>query len=175
MDAEDPEVLSVPGAERLVRERHVGRPARLGGTSAGEEAEEDDKAAEEEEPVGGCVQPRKGHVPCSDHERHEVVAEAGEDRNDEEEDHRRPVDCEELVVAVSRQEVVVGLCQLNPHEQRHYAGCEEEDERGHEVEDADPLVVDGRQPARDATVLPGWGERLRPNRLPAPTRAPASP
>jgi hypothetical protein len=46
-------------------------------------------AAEEEEPIGEGIETRERDVPGADHEWHEVVAEAGEDRNADEEDHRR--------------------------------------------------------------------------------------
>ena len=128
-----------------------------------EEAREDDEPAEEEEPVRERVQARERHVPRADHQRHEVVPEAREDRDDEEEDHRRAVHREELVVGVLGDEVVVRLRELGPHEQRHQAGREEEEERRDDVEDPDPLVVDRRQPAGDAAVAPGRADRLGPD------------
>ena len=161
VEAEDPEVLARPRAELLGRERRVGGPAGARGAPVGEEAREDDEPAEEEEPVREGVQARERHVPRADHERDEVVAEAREDRDDEEEDHHRPVHGEQLVVGVLRDEVVVRLGELGAHEQRHHAGGEEEDERRDDVEDPDPLVVERRQPARDAAVAPGRGRGLR--------------
>jgi len=129
-----------------------------------EKAREEDDAAHEEEPVRQGVEPREGDVARADHERDEVVAEARQDRDDEEEDHRRPVHGEELRVAVLRDEVVLGLRKLQAHEQRHQPGGEEEAERGDDVEDADPLVVDRRHPAHDAAFLPRGCERLATDR-----------
>ena len=112
VEAEDPEVLAGGRAELVRRERRVGRPAGAGGAAVGEEAREHDEPAEQEEPVGESVQARERHVLRADHERDEVVGEAREYRDDEEEDHRRPVHREELVVVVPRDEVLVRLCEL---------------------------------------------------------------
>ena len=48
----------------------------------------------------------------ADHQRHEVVTEAGADRDDEEEEHRRGVHREELVVEVLP---VLGQPEVSPH------------------------------------------------------------
>ena len=117
VDAEDPEVLPDGRAVVVSRERRVGRPARARRAAVDAEAREDDEPAQEEEPERERVQPRERHVARADHERHEVVPEAGEDRHDEEEDHRRPVDREELVVAVARDDVLLGLAELEAHEE----------------------------------------------------------
>ncbi len=155
VDAEDPEVLADGWAVRRARERRVRGPARAGGAAFDDEAREDDEPAEEEEPERERVQARERHVGGADHERHEVVPEAGEDRDDEEEDHRRPVDREELVVGVARDELLLGLAELEPHQHRHDAAGEEEEERRDDVEDPDPLVVEGHEPLRDRALLPG--------------------
>ena len=57
-----------------------------------------------------------------------------------------------------------GLRELRAHQQRHHAAGEEEHARGDDVEDPDPLVVDGDEPARDAAALPG-GHRRRGDAL----------
>ena len=163
---EDPEVLAVPDRPR--GERRVGRPARPGGAALGEEREQQDDAAEDEEPVGEGVQAREGHVAGADHQRHEVVREPGEDRDDDEEDHRRAVHRQDLVVGVPGQEVVARLRELRPHQHRHHAAGEEEDPGGDDVEDPDPLVVHGDEPARDAAALPGGDRRLGVSRQGAP-------
>ena len=99
----------------------------------------------------------KGHVSGADHERHEEVREAGEDRNADEEHHRRTVDRDELVVAVGADDVRVRLGELEAHHERHQPGEDEEDERGRDVEDPDPFVVRRDEPARDLAALPGRG------------------
>ena len=127
----------------------------------GEEAQHEHGAAEDEEPVRERVQPRERHVRGADHERHEEVREPGEDRDADEEDHRRSVDRDELVVAIRPDDVRVRLRELEAHDERHQPGEDEEDERGRDVEDPDPLVIRRDEPARDLAALPGWcGSRL---------------
>ena len=101
VEAEDPEILARSRAELCGRERHVAGPAGARRAPVGEEAREDDEAAEKEKPVRQGVQTRERHVLRADHQRNEVVAEPREDGDDEEEDHHRPVDGEQLVVASS--------------------------------------------------------------------------
>ena len=127
VEREDPVVL--PMARRVDREWRIGRPARVRGAAVGEEAQHEHEAAEDEEPVRERVQPRERHVGRADHERHEVVREAGEDRDADEEHHRRPVDRDELVVVLRADDVRVRLGQLHAHDQRHQSGEDEEHER----------------------------------------------
>ncbi len=132
-------------------ERHRRDPARLGWAPEDRRVEHD--AAGEEQPVGERVQPREGHVARADHQRDEVVAEARQHRHDEQEDHRRPVHREELVVDLRADERVVRLAKLQADHQRLGAAEDEERERGDEVEDPDSLVVGGREPAHQAARL----------------------
>ena len=107
-------------------------------------------------------------------QRHEVVAEAREHRRDEEEDHRHAVHREELVVGLGREQALARAApaaracsgRLEPAE-------EEEDERGADVAHADPLVVDGREPAR-ARPAGSAHERAQAvvRRRPSPQRPP---
>ena len=60
---------------------------------------------------------------------------------------------EELVEPLGTDELAVGPGQLKPDHERLEPGDEEEEERAPAVQDADPLVVDGREPRRDATGL----------------------
>jgi hypothetical protein len=142
------------GAVGLHRERRVDRPAGVGRSARGEEARVERDAAEEERPVGECVQAREGHVARADHQRNEEVPEAGQDRHDDEEDHRDAVDREELVVVLARDEVLVRRRKLRTDEEREDPAGHEEDERRRDVEDPDALVVDGREPAHEPPVLP---------------------
>ena len=156
VEREDPVVLPVP--RRVDRERRIGRPARVRGAAVGEEAQHEHEAAEHEEPVREGVQPRERHVGRADHERHEVVREAGENRNADEEHHRRPVDRDELVVVIRADDVRVRLGQLQTHDQCHQSREDEEHEGRADVEDPDPLVIRRDEPARDLAALPaGYG------------------
>ena len=116
VEREDPEVDPVPRRVLVGRERRVARPAALGRPAGGEEARVEDEPAEQEEPVRERVQPREGHVVRADHQRDEVVPEAGQDRHDDEEDHRRPVDREQRVVGVAADEVLVRGRELRAHQ-----------------------------------------------------------
>jgi hypothetical protein len=54
---------------------------------------------------------------------------------------------EELVVGVGAHELQLGAGQLGAHDQREPAADAEEAERGDDVQQADPLVVHGDDPA----------------------------
>ena len=141
---------SWPGASDR-RQRHVAAPAGLG---RGEEQRhvEDDPAGEQQ-PVGEGVQAREGHVARADHQRQEVVAQAGHHRHDEQEDHRRPVHREQLVVGLRSDQVVVRDAQLQAHQQRLDPAEQEEHEGRDHVQDPDLLVVGRGQPPRPAAAL----------------------
>ena len=158
VEREDPVVL--PVARRVNREWRICRPARVRSSAVGEEAQHEHEATEDEEPVREGVQPRERHVGRPDHERHEVVREAGENRNADEKHHRRPVDRDELVVVVRADDARVRLGELQPHDQCHQSREDEEDEAGGDVEDPDPLVIRRDEPARHLPALPaGHGFR----------------
>ena len=151
---------SWPFPSDCVESGGIRRPPGLGGAAVREEREHEHEAAEEEEPVRERVQARERDVPGSDHQRDEVVREAREDRDDDEEDHRRAVERDQLVVAVGAYDPAVLLHELEPDHQRADAGEQEEPERRPDVEDPDPLVVGRDEPARDAAALPGGNVRL---------------
>ena len=130
-------------------------PARARRSARGEVAAVEHDPAEQVQPVRERVQARERHVARADHQRHEEVAEPGEDRHDDEEDHRRAVHRHRAVVGVLRQEVLVRRRELRAHQQReHAARRRRRPSAVHDVEDPDPLVVDGREPARDLAALP---------------------
>ena len=87
------------------RQRRVAPPAGLGRVE--EQRRVEDDPAEQQQPERQRVEPRERHVARADHQRHEVVAEAGHHRHDEQEDHRRPVHREQLVVVLGGQQRVV--------------------------------------------------------------------
>ena len=109
--------------------------------------------AGQQQPEGERVQAREGHVARADHQRQEVVGEARHHRHDEQEDHRRAVHREQLVVDLRRDQRVVRRAQLQADHQRLDAAEAEEHERRDHVHDPDPLVVGGRDPARPAARL----------------------
>jgi hypothetical protein len=109
--------------------------------------------AEGKEPVAHRVQAWERHVARADHERHEVVSEADQGRHHDEEDHRRAVHREELVERLRSDERVVRDRELQADDERLGPADGKEEERGEEIEDADPLVVDGRRPGKGVVVL----------------------
>src|SRR5438874_9452799 len=171
MDGEDPEVLPPARLEGMLRERWVRVPAGASGAATREPARVEDDPAEEVEPVGEGVQPREGHASRAYHQRHKEVREPGEDRHDDEEDHRRPVHREHLVVRVAGEDVLVRPRELRAHQQGDDPAGHEEDQAREDVEDPDPLVVDGRQPARVAAARDDGrsGSARDPNRHSAPS------
>ena len=156
--AHEPEVDAVTGVELPDGLGGVAEPAAVGGT-AEEEAGVQQQAAGQEHPVPEGVQPGEGDVAGADQDGHEVVTEGGRQRHDHQEHHGGAVHGEELVVLVGGQDLPVGGGQLHPDHQRFTAADAEEQEGGDAVEDADPLVVDRRDPAPEAVLALGSGER----------------
>ncbi len=124
------------------------------------------------EPVAEVVHPREGHVRRPDLQRHEVVAEAAEERgNDHEEHHQNAVGRDRHVpqVAVrgadlangsSRQAHPVrthvlrtGVHQLHPHVDGEDDRDQADKPAGEKIEDADVLVVRRHEPADEEVLL----------------------
>jgi hypothetical protein len=95
--------------EGELRERRIRVPARRARPARREPARVEDDPAEQEEPVRERVQARKAMSRAPIISGHEEVAEAGEDRHDDEEDHRRPVHGEHLVVGLRVKMCSFGL------------------------------------------------------------------
>jgi hypothetical protein len=155
VEAENPHVLAESHRVGLLGERDVAGPTRCGGSGLGQESAVHHETAEWDQPEGERVDPGEGHVARPDHQRNEIVAEAGEDRNDPEEDHGGPVERHDLVVELCREEVVVADGQLGTHQQRHDAANQEEEKGRVEVHDADLLMVDGGEPLDDPVAPRG--------------------
>ena len=151
VDQVDPRVLAAAGRVDRAGQRRVAGPA--GFRRVPEERGIEDDAARQEQPEGECVQARVGHVAGADHQRHEVVRQPGHHRHDEQEDHRRPVHREQLVIGLGRHQRVVRRAQLQAHHQRLDSAQTEEHERQDHVHDPDPLVIGGGDPARPAFLL----------------------
>ena len=122
---DEPQVLARP---ELFGQRRVVRPPRRGAAALREEAGQDRQAADGQQPERQRVDPRERHVERADLQRNEVVPEAGEQREDHEEDHQRAVQGEELVVGVRSEDLRARPRELAPHQQREHAGDDEERE-----------------------------------------------
>ena len=109
--------VAAAAGEGVLGQRCVGEPAD-GRGAAGGEAEIDEQAAEQRHPESHGVQPREGHVAGADHQRHEVVADADQDRHAHEEHHRRAVHGEQLIERVGPEQVVARAEQAASESQR---------------------------------------------------------
>ena len=154
-ETQEPEVRVGPDREGLRRERRVAEPAGIGGRPH-EPTRVEEEAAEKEDPIGERVEPGEGDVPRPDHQGDEVVEECGRQRHHRQEHHAGAVHGEELVVALGAEKLAFGPGQLEPDQQGLDPRDQEERERGHAVEDADPLVVDRGEPGDEPAGLRGW-------------------
>ena len=161
-ESERVEVGIQPGVVLLGVERRVAEPATVRGL-AEQHSDVKEEARTEEEPVAQRVETRECEIARAKHQRQEVVPEcADRHRDDEEEDHRHPVHRHRLVEGLRRQHRSVRPGQLSADQQRLDTARAEEHERGEEVEQADPLVIDRRQPAEQSgTFLPDQTQPLR--------------
>jgi len=132
-------------------ERHVERPAGVGHAAAREQRQQRHDGADRVQPPGGQVQAGEGHVLGPDLDGQKEVAEHGRDAgDDEEEDHDHPVEGEQGVVRVGLHDGRARQQQLEAHEQADAERHEEEAQDQDHVQNADPLVVGGENPAQDA-------------------------
>ncbi len=147
-----PVVGAVAGREHLGRERRVGKPTHIGRRSRGVKpasadiAEVEQKARERRDPEAEGVQPWKRHVARADHQRHQVVSKAEQDRHADEEHHRRSVHGKQLIEDLRRNKMIVGHGQLNAHQHRLNARDDQEKQGIGDVHQPDLLVVHRRQP-----------------------------
>ena len=151
--AHDPHVGA--DARRVDRagQRGVGVPAERRRAARGEEAGQQDQAAEREHVVAQQVEPRERHVGRADLQRHQLVREPDEQRGGEQQQHERAVHGEQLVVLLVGHHVLVRPEELDPDEEGHHPGAQEEEERGDQVQVPDDLVVGGGQPVREDVAL----------------------
>ncbi len=129
--AQDPQVARRrPGQCTGIRERGVGRPPEVRRPARGDESAQRDRRAEHEQPERQCVEPREGHIWRADLQRQHQIGEAEHDRGGVEQQHRRAVHGEQLVVLLVGQELQSGRGEFGADQQRHQPADEEEDETG---------------------------------------------
>src|SRR5205085_8636252 len=110
-------------------EGSVAEPAAVG--RGGEENRNgDEQSAEQVHPVAEGVEARERDVTRADLQGNQEVEERRRERHDREEDHGRPVHREELVVKLSRDEMLVRRSELGADDHRLDATENEETERG---------------------------------------------
>jgi hypothetical protein len=151
-EAEDVEVHPVTRRELTRREVGIREPARIR-CSAEEEAGVEKQRAEQEEPVGEGVEPRKSDISGTHLERNDVVEGTGGHRHDRKEHHRQPVHREQLIVRFGAEHIVAGHGELKSDEHRLQTTDQEEEQTGHEIQDPDPLVIHGGDPAPKAASV----------------------
>ena len=150
--ADDPVVGAVSDRECRRGQRRIGKPANIGSaarsvqTAAADEAEVEDDAAECAHPEAEGVQPRKRHVARADHQRHQIVGEAEQNRHADQEDHGRAVHGEQTVERLRRNEMVVRDGQLDAHDRGFQAADHQEQDAVADVHQAESLVIDGDDP-----------------------------
>ena len=147
-----PEVRAVSRRKCLRGQRRVGKPsdvrraARAVESVAAHKTEVEEQPAERGHPEAEGIQARECHVARADHQRHQVVRESEHQRHGHEENHGRAVHGEHAVEDLGRDEIVVRTDELNPHDRRLNSADHEKDQRIEDVQDAQPLVIDGGHP-----------------------------
>jgi hypothetical protein len=99
------------------------------------------KPGDRQQPVRERVQAREGHVRSTEHQRHGEVRETRERGDDEEEDHQGRVLRHEPVEGLRVDVLHVRIRELRAEDHGHQTADGEEEERRHQVLDADHLVV----------------------------------
>ena len=153
LEANGPEIHVQPGRELRAGQVGVAEPTRIGRRPY-QEAHVHEQAAEQEHPVAEGVEPREGHVPGTDLQRHDEVEECCRERHDGQEHHGRAVHREQFVERLGAHNRVVRGRELKAHDERLEATDKEEGERGDAVQNPDPLVVGGGDPAPDPGAEP---------------------
>ncbi len=147
----DPEVRPGTRGAGGARERHVGHPAKLGGTPRHEEGHQHGDGTGQVQPVAQRVEAGEGHVGRADLQGHDVVGQATEGhRAGEEVQHEAAVHGEEGVELPEAQQRRVRRGQLQPHDQGHDTRQVEDGDGGDHVAEPDDLVVGRGQPLEDA-------------------------
>ena len=107
----------------------------------------DDECAGEENPETERVHARKRHVARPDHEGHHEIEKRRAHGHHRQENHGGAVHGEHLVVHVGAEDVVVRHHQLGADQHGLKPADQQEEQGGSSVEDTDPLVINGGQPA----------------------------
>ncbi len=119
-----------------------------------------------EHPEPDGVDPREGHVVGPDEQREDVVPDAVEHGEDEEDQHRQPVGGKERVVGLGRPDVRGRCQQFRPEHHRVDAAPQASNGTESDVQQSDVTVVRRRQPpvqlgphAVDLVLEPLAGDR----------------
>ncbi len=146
----------------LEAERGVEGPARVRRAAAGKQRQHGENRARHVEVPGRQVQPGERDVFGPDENRQEEVAEdRGQAGNHEQEDHDDAMDREHGVVGLGGDQVLERGELDQPHHEADAHADEEETGRRVEIEQANPLVVRGRQPGHQPFARAGIHQEAR--------------
>ena len=129
---------------------HVRRAAGAVKPASAQKAEIEKKPAQRRQPETECIQPRKGHVPRPDHQRHKIVRKPKQDRHGDEENHGGAMHGEQAVEDLRRDKDVVRMHQLDPHNDGFDSGDHQKRQSVDDVENTEPLVIDRGYPLMQA-------------------------
>ena len=152
--------VGVHAHHRLVVERLIARPA--GGEAAEEDRRDEDEAGGHQQPEGERLDPREGHSPGADHDRHEVVRERAEDARGHHPHHHRAVHAHERQVLVGPDDGGGVVQQLGADQHRVEPADEEEDADPHQVLHPDDLVVGAQAEVAPDPLALLLAQRRRP-------------
>ena len=137
------------GVSRTVR--GVKGPAGI--DAAGDHGEEAERPADHQQIPAQQVELGERQVARADHDRQEEIPQHGRDgRDQEEEDHRHRVHGEQLVVSLRTYQVALRRQEFHANQRGEGAAYEEEQGDGGEVQQADALVVLGKEPRFEAVT-----------------------
>ena len=131
--------VGVDARRALVTQWLVAGPAGL--EAAEEDRRDEDDAGGHQQPERERLDPRVGHPPGADHQRHDPVGKRAQDARGHHSHHHRPVHADQGQVLVGAEHVGVGLEQLGADQHRVDAADEEEDADPDQVLQGHDLVV----------------------------------
>ena len=107
-------------------------------------------APSQEDPVAEGVRAGEGDVARADLKGHDEIEERRAHRHERQEDHRRAMHREELVVALRADQIIVRLGELGANDQRLDPTEQQEKEGCEAIQHPDAFVVDRGDPAPNA-------------------------
>ena len=118
-----PVVRAVPAGKGPFAQRRIRPPGNIGRAARPLQPDSTDKAvvhqqsAQRGHPEAEGIQPRESHVPCADHQRHEVIGESNDQRHPHEEHHGGAMHGEDAVENLGGEKVIIRYGELNAQQQ----------------------------------------------------------
>src|SRR5579883_1159564 len=114
-------------------------------------------APKKHQPVAQRIDAREGHIAGTNHQRHNIVAQASQEGHHEEENHRGAVHRENLVIEVRAEEGVIRHSKLRTNQQRFTSSHKEEEEARKHIHDANLFMIGRRNPRPDSGLTEALG------------------